>query len=348
MRALRKINADTELRLCEAEMPVIGEKDLLVQVAYAGICGTDLHILHNQYAAHYPVTLGHEFSGVVAAAGAQVEDFSVGDAIVSMTPIETCGHCRYCLQDLRMLCRERRSIGSGADGAFADFIRIPSGCAFHIPPYLPLKEAALLEPIACCVRAVIERSKIRTGDTVYVSGPGLMGQIVAQLARVCGAAAVIGGVAQDQARLHFAASKGFQTCVVSPSQRAQTLLDTLNLAAGFDGTFECSGYEASAALCLALTKKCGFYAQVGLFGRPVMFHHDLALVSEIDISNSYAAERTSWEIALKLLENKKLDLEGFADPIYELEAWQTAFQAAQNKRGYKVMFCLNDHLSRMR
>ena len=113
-----------------------------------------------------------------------------------------------------MLCRERRSIGSGTDGAFSDFIKIPADCAFHIPARLPLKEAALLEPIACCVRAVIERSKIQAGDTVYVSGPGLMGQIVAQLAGICGASVILGGVEQDEVRLRFAASKGVQTCVV--------------------------------------------------------------------------------------------------------------------------------------
>lgn len=348
MRALRKTNADVELNLDDVSVPVMGERDLLVQVAYAGICGTDLHILHNQYAVHYPVTLGHEFSGVVVDVGTRVQGFSAGDAVVSMTPIETCGRCRYCLQDLRMLCRERRSIGSGTDGAFSDFIRIPADCAFHIPEHLPLKEAALLEPIACCVRAVIERSKIRAGDTVYVSGPGLIGQIVAQLARICGASVILGGVEQDEARLRFAASKGFQTCVVSPFQAAQDLLEMFKRPAGLDGVFECAGDECSAALCLALTRKCGFYAQVGLFGRPVSFNHDLALVSEIDISNSYAAERTSWETALKLLEDQKLDLEGFADPTYALEAWRMAFRAAQNKSGYKVMFCLNDQLAELR
>ena len=125
---------------------------------------------------------------------------------------------------------------------------------------------------------------------------------------------------RDEVRFCFAASKGVQTCVVSPFQDAQSLLDKLKQPDGFDGVFECAGHERSAELCLELTKKCGFYAQVGLFGRPVTFNHDLALVSEINISNSYAAERTSWEIALKLLEDQKLDLEGFADPIYELEA----------------------------
>lgn len=318
--------------------PEITDDEVLVKVLFAGVCGTDLHILDNEYSANFPVVLGHEFSGTVARKGKNVTRFDVGDRVVSMTPVSTCGRCEYCQQDLLMLCPERRSIGSGVDGAFAELIKVPEDCVFHVPDNISDVAAALLEPISCCVRAVVECSPVKAGDIVYVSGPGLIGQVVAQLARISGARVVMGGTPKDRDRLEFAKQKGFEVVELSPGFTDEMLKAQFDLPGGFDGVYECSGNQHSAEFCLKAVKKKGFYSQVGLFGRPIPFDMDLALTKEVALTKSYAAERTSWKIAIRLISENKLDLSGFVSKTFELTDWESAIESALSKTEYKTMF----------
>ncbi|MEA4853027.1 MAG: zinc-binding dehydrogenase [Christensenella sp.] len=343
MKALVKFQKGTDgVELREVEKPSAGEGELLVKVYAGGICGTDIHILNDEYEANYPVVMGHEYSGTVEEVGKNVKGFQPGDRIISMTAVVTCGECEYCRRGLLMLCPERKSIGSGVDGAFTEYIRIPAELAFHIPENVSMDVAALSEPLACVVRGVVEMANIKAGDYVYVSGPGAIGQLAAQVARVSGAHVTVGGTDLDIERLEMAKELGASETINVMREDAQARAMEITGGRGFDVAFECAGAAPSAQTCLEVLKKTGQYGQVGLYGKKVPFDHDLALKKEIHIVNSYASERTSWEIVLKLFKQGNLRLEKLISNKIPLERWREAFDIVERKEGFKVFLVVEN------
>jgi len=138
--------------LREVQEPEAGRGQVKIAVRAAGICGTDLHIVKDEFPSWPPVILGHEFAGTVAAVGEGVEGLAAGDPVVAQTPAVWCGCCRYCLSGHFLMCAAKRSIGYGVDGAFASHLVVPAGTVHRLPPGMDLEAAALCEPAACAVR----------------------------------------------------------------------------------------------------------------------------------------------------------------------------------------------------
>lgn len=345
MKALRKIHPGEDgVQLCDVPIPQPGDNEIRVKVAYVGICGTDMHIIDDEYDANMPVTMGHEYSGIVDAVGSAVTDFSVGDRVISMTVGSACGKCRCCREGNELKCPERKSIGSGMDGAMAEYVVVKADRAFHIPEGVSLEIAALSEPVSCCTRSVIEVSSIRAGDYVYVSGPGIMGQLVAQLARQSGAHVTVGGTNMDGDRLALAKKLGADVTVDVTACDIVQRTKEITYGAGFDLVFECAGVRPSADTCLRVLRKMGQYVQVCLFGKVIPFDMDGALISENHIVSSFAAERSSFEITLRLLDADRLQLEDFVSKVYPLEQWEQAVADTRNKIGYKILMRPNPDL----
>ena len=183
------------VELRELPVPELGDEDVLLRVGAVSVCGSDVHQYHNKqsWPVKVPVVLGHEFGGQVARIGARVRGFKEGDRVVSETAASICGQCLYCRTGEYNLCPQRSGFGYGTHGAMAEFVRVPERCLHHIPDSLPFERAALTEP--CCVgyNAVVVKSRVRPGDVVVVLGPGPIGLIAAEMARISGAGTVIVG-----------------------------------------------------------------------------------------------------------------------------------------------------------
>jgi L-iditol 2-dehydrogenase len=340
MRAIVKVEEGPGgVRLCNIVEPSPSFNEIKIKVHAGGVCGTDLYILKNDGCELYRlgVTMGHEYSGVVVETGSQVAGIQAGDRVVSMTAAYTCGQCRYCKEGLLMLCKDKLSIGFGMNGAFAEYITIPEALAFKLPGDVSLDAAVLCEPLACAVRNVIEMSNVKAGDYVLVSGPGAMGQLVARLSRLMGAKVMMTGLPSDARRLQAALEAGVRRAVDINAKDPEKEAMEFTGGEGFDVAFECAGAASSANLCLALLRRGGQYSQLGLFGKPIAFDLDLALTKEIHIVNSNAAERTSWETALRLLEWGKINTESLISGKYTFENYRDAFAAALNKEGFRIL-----------
>lgn len=338
MKALVKFSDGKRgVELRDIPKPSPQEDELLIKVSAAGVCGTDVHIMEDEYPSARPVVMGHEYTGIVEDVGSKATGFRKGDNVISLTAVVTCGQCEYCRKGLLMLCDERKSIGSGVNGAMAEYLVVPAHLAFKIPEDIQMgHEIALAEPLACCIRAVIEKSPIKAGDVVLVSGPGVIGQLTAQISKICGAFVILSGMPKDTPRLQLALDMGTADVVVNePDKLRKTVWQYA--PGGVDVVYECSGAAASLATCLDVVKKAGHYAQVGLFGKAVPVEMDKILTKELSFSTSYATEPTSWAILMNLLRQGKLDLAPLANPVYSLEDWSAAFDAAVNKDGYKVI-----------
>ena len=338
MNALVKVKHGPDcMRYMEVPEPVPGDDDLKVRVYACGICGTDIHLMHDAYPSKPPIITGHEFSGVVTEVGKNVKNFKPGEKIVTLTAVETCEDCLWCRLGHRLLCAERKSIGSGRNGGFAEYVVIPARHAFHIPEGVSLRTAALCEPLACVCRGVCERTSIKAGDYVLVAGAGTMGQLTAQVAQANGAVVIMTGLKRDAERFELAKRLGvYRTVCVEEGDPLGQIME-LTDGMGVQVAFECSGAGASVDFCLRALTKTGSYTQIAIPGKPISFDMDTALYKEINISNSYASERTSWMIALRLLEKKLIHIDDLISAVLPLEQWEEGFQQTIEKKSFKVL-----------
>jgi len=178
-----------DLRIEERAVPQVGPGQVLVRVAACGICGTDRHIYHGEFATEPPVIIGHEFAGQVIEVGTGVDELAPGDN-VAIDPNIPCGICRPCRRGKIHLCENLRAIGVSQDGGFADLCLLPRAQCYNLPASVSPLAGAMTEPLSCCVRG-IDQAGIQVGDTVAVIGGGAIGQMLAQLARLCGATRLV-------------------------------------------------------------------------------------------------------------------------------------------------------------
>lgn len=343
MKALRKIHVGPGGVQLFQDLPIPepAAGEVRVKIIYASVCGTDLHIRDDGFPVQMPVTIGHEYSGIIDALGEGVTDLAIGDRVVSMTAAGYCGHCDYCRAGLYMLCKEKKGLGSARNGAFAEYMTYPADRIFKIPKGVSMKAAALSEPLACCLRGVLERTTITAGDYVYVGGPGVMGQFVVQLAKAAGAYVTVGGTAIDAERLALSKEIGaddvFDVTAEDPVAHAERVTG----GHMYDVAFECAGSARALDTCIDILKKTGQLQQVAMYGKPIPVDLDKMLMKEIVLSNSYASERTSWQRLMNLLAAGKIQIEPYCSAVLELEDWEKAFSMAENKEGYKILFQLN-------
>jgi 2-desacetyl-2-hydroxyethyl bacteriochlorophyllide A dehydrogenase len=214
-----QIVAPNQTRIIEADQPIVGPDDVLIRVAAAGICGTDLHILHGEYEATYPLIPGHEFSGTVVAVGERITRFRVGDRVTA-DPNIPCNRCLACQRNEPNQCENLAAIGVTRNGGFAQYVVAPEGNVFLIGA-MSFAQAALIEPLACVVWG-LKRVNVQAGDSALVLGAGPMGCLLMQALRASGATTVV--VTDTVAwRLDQAAALGATETVLADAQQEKRL-----------------------------------------------------------------------------------------------------------------------------
>ena len=338
MLALRKRAAgDPRLVLEDVPEPMPRAGHVVIDVAAAGICGTDVHIMHDEYRSEPPVTLGHEVAGTVAALGEGVTGWEVGQRVVTETYFSTCGRCAHCRTGRPNLCASRRSIGSFEDGGFAAKLLTPATNLHALPDALAFPEAALIEPLACVVRGLLELNDLRAGDRAVVTGPGPIGLLALQVAKASGARVVMLGTAADAARLELAHGLGADGVLTVEAADALDAAVVDALGGEPDVAIECSGAEPAAAVLLRLVRKAGRYVQVGLYGRPVRLDLDQVCYKELRVSGSFATAPSSWLRALALAGSGAVPLAAIVGATFPLRDWEQAFEAVTARTPGKVL-----------
>src|SRR5512142_2221847 len=179
----------TEVRLGDLPKPEPGPGEVLVRMAFAGVCGSDVTIYTGKHKrVKPPITFGHELSGEIAKVGERVEGLSSGDRVV-IEPLVPCGHCYACRAGTYNVCRNLRHLGIDVPGMFAEYVLAAADKVYKLPQSVSLKAGALVEPTAVAVHAV-RRAGVKLGDRVVVLGGGPIGLLCAQVARVASSAPV--------------------------------------------------------------------------------------------------------------------------------------------------------------
>jgi len=338
--ALRKTAPGVgNLELREVPRPVPGEGEALVKVAAAGICGSDLHIRNwdTRVTMAPPVTIGHEFAGIVAEIAGDGAGLRAGDRVTAEPTYRVCGKCLHCRAGSYNLCSERRVLGFAVDGAFAEFVRVPAGRIHLLPANVGFRAGAMSEPLACCVHGLYELTGIMAGELAAVTGPGAIGLLCAQLLKAAGARVAVIGTGTDTARLALARQLGADhTFDASVQDPAASILE-LTGGVGADIVVECSGAAAAAALGLELVRRGGKYTQMGMFGRPISLDFERVAYKEIRVVGSFAQKWSAWKRALRLLEEGRLQLEPLVSDVIPLRDWQKGFDKLAAREGLKIL-----------
>jgi L-iditol 2-dehydrogenase len=305
--------------------PGLGEVRL--DVAGAGVCGTDLHIWLGEYPSVPPVTMGHEVCGTVAALGNGVEPGWLGARVVVETFTSTCGKCRHCRAGRLSVCEQRRSIGTHVDGGFAPRLVLPAANLHRVPGGLSDADATLSEPLACVCNSLLDPSAVQPGDEVLVIGPGAIGLLAAQVARAAGGAVTVRGTERDRARLALARELGFATSIAGRDD-----------APVADVVVECSGSGPGIADGLRAARRRGRLVQMGLRGQDVTIPFDLICFHELTVTAGFASNPHSWRRAMALLEAGAIRLGPLVTEVVPLAQWRRAFEASRAGDGVKYVF----------
>lgn len=245
-RGAHRVRAEERVR------PEVGPGQVLVRVRACGVCGTDRHIYEGEFPATPGVVLGHEYAGEVVEVGPGVSDLVPGQR-VAVDPNIACGICRPCRMGKVHLCENLTALGVNYDGGFAEYSLVPRAQLYPFSGGLEWAEAAMVEPVACCLHG-IDLAGIRGGERVLVIGGGAIGQIHAQLARLSGAGCV---ALSDPvlSRRELARELGVDI-LLDPSTQS---LDEMRAAldGGADVVIEAVGSAATAEQSIALAARGG-------------------------------------------------------------------------------------------
>jgi L-iditol 2-dehydrogenase len=328
-------DGDVELR--EIPRPTIGPHQVLLEVKAVGVCGSDIHMWrdHQSWPIKLPLVLGHEFAGVVAEVGAQVSGFRPGDRVACETAASVCNQCVYCLSGNYNLCPKREGYGALADGSFTRYVAARPQILHPIPENVSFEHAALTEPICVAYNALVEKTTIKPGDTVVIQGPGPIGIMALQVARLNGAGTlIILGTEADEHRLEVAAELGADYALNIQRDDPVALLQSVGDGFGADVVVDCTGVSRALKQSLNLVRSNGRITKIGWGPQPLDFSLDPLVAKAVTLQGSFSHTYGTWERVLRLLATGQINLKPVIGGVYPLSRWENAF--AEMERGANV------------
>ena len=317
-----------QVALREVGVPEIGPGDVLLAVGAASVCGSDVHqaYLTHSWPVNTPVTLGHEFGGVVAQVGADVRGFQEGDRVVSETAAYICGQCLLCRTGRYNLCPSRKGFGYGIDGGMAQYVRVPARCLHHIPDALPFDIACLTEPHCVAYQSMCVNADITPGSLVVVLGPGPIGLLCAKMAALSGAyPLVVAGRSADRERLEVALAYGASHVVDVDTTSLDEVVRSLD-PLGADVICDATGASRPLDAALALCRPDGQVVKVGWSPDLVPVNLNPLVQKNLRLQGSFSHTYPVWERVIALLAAGRTSAERIIGTRVGLEHWQEAFE----------------------
>jgi (R,R)-butanediol dehydrogenase / meso-butanediol dehydrogenase / diacetyl reductase len=311
-----------------------GPGQLQIAVAYCGLCGTDLHIVHGDMDARVrtPLVFGHETSGTVAAIGPGVEAWKVGDPLTVM-PLVWDGTCPACLAGHQHICQNLVFVGIDSPGGLQQRWNVPASIAVPLPRDLDLRAAALVEPVAVAVHDV-RRSGLQVGDHAVVLGGGPIGVLIASVARDAGAHVLVAEV--DAARRGRIAELGIE--VIDPfSADMAAEVDSRTDGVAADVVFEVSGSAAAARSTTALAKVRGTIVVVAIHSAAREIDLQRVFWRELRLLGARVYQRSDFDRAIELLRRDLVPAEALISGVVPLEETASAINDLSAGRAMKVL-----------
>jgi threonine 3-dehydrogenase len=339
MNALRKMQAGPGLSFESAPVPAVGPTDVLVRVTAASICGTDLHIYGwdrwSQGRIKPPVTLGHEFVGVVERVGEEVQAVKPGDKVSAEMHLN-CGHCHQCRLGEAHICQNLRIIGIDRDGAFAEFVKIPASNIWKLDTAIPEHYGAILDPLGNAVHTVLAGDI--AGKTALVTGCGPIGLMAIAVAKACGSSTVFATETNAQRRA-MAERMGADVVIDPASENAAKRVLAETSGTGVDVLLEMSGNPTAIQQGFAALRAGGRASLLGIPTESV----PLDLVNDVifkgaTVQGIYGRRMYgTWVQMTALLKGGRLNLDPLFGERTSLEKFEDAFKLLRGGLAGKIL-----------
>jgi len=339
MHALVKPAAAPGMEMREVPVPEIGPTDVLVAVETASVCGTDLHIFHwdewAQARIKPPYIPGHEFCGTVAAIGERVQGISVGD-FVSAEMHVACGHCLQCRIGQQHVCQFVKILGVDADGAFADYVKIPASNIWKLSPTIPRDFGSLFDPFGNAVHTVL--SGEIAGRSVAVTGCGPIGLFSIAVAKACGAAKVF-AIEPNRNRRELALRMGADEALDPATDNVAEHVLAATSHNGVDVLLEMSGHPAAIRQGFSVLRMGGRASLLGIPSRPVELDLANALIFKGATVHGINGRKMyeTWFEAEALLRSGKIDLAPVITHRLPLAQFDEAMKLLENGEASKIL-----------
>ena len=325
-----------EIKIVEdAPKPKIeNENDILIKVHNASLCGTDLHILSGGLPLkRLPLTLGHEYSGVVVDVGKSVSKFKVGDRVFG-SPFIPCGNCFYCKIGKSQLCENRINVGISIDGSFQEYLLLPNGenCLHHLSDDLSFEIGSILGDMVSTSAYAVERGNIKDGDFVVILGLGPIGLSAIPFVRAKGANTIV-GVTRSSHKLEFAKSIGADYAISPMNVNLSDFIKSKTNGLGADVVIETASVQETIEQALKIVRKAGRISTIGVYEKNVNIDMKKLVLHELDLVGSLDPVDDLWiSNMMKIIENNKIDFSKFITHKFGIKDINHAFEVFKNKK----------------
>jgi threonine 3-dehydrogenase len=344
MKALVKATAAPGMEMREVPVPQIGPTDVLIAVETASVCGTDLHIFHwDDWAKNRikpPYIPGHEFCGTVATLGERVQGFAVGD-FVSAEMHVACGHCLQCRTGQAHVCQFVKILGVDADGAFADYVKIPASNVWKLDASIPRDFGSLFDPFGNAVHTVL--SGAIAGQTAAVMGCGPIGLFAIAVAKACGASTVF-AIEPNAQRRALAKTMGADVLCDPAHDDVEAVVKAATSGNGVDVLLEMSGYGPAIQQGFRLLRMGGRASLLGIPSRPVELDLADAVIFKGATVHGINGRRMyeTWMQAEALLRSGKIDLTPVITHRLPLARFDEAMHLLESGVASKILLTVRD------
>jgi len=337
MKALVKAERSEGIWLRDVPKPNCGHNDVLIKVHKTAICGTDIHIYNwdewAQATIPVPMTVGHEFVGVIAEVGSEVQGFKPGDRVSGEGHI-TCGHCRNCHAGRRHLCAHTVGVGVNRPGCFAEYIAIPAVNAYPLPAHVTDEVAAFLDPLGNATHTALSFDLV--GEDVLITGAGPIGIMACAVAKHAGARHVVITDVNDF-RLDLARRMGATRAVNVGDQQLADVVRELGMKEGFDVGLEMSGNPTAFRTLIDSMVNGGKVALLGLPPKDTAIDWNKVIFKGLSIKGIYGREMfETWYKMIAMLESG-LDVTPVLTHRLPVARFQEGFDAMRSGKSGKVV-----------
>lgn len=337
MWALTKKKPEKGLWMECVPVPVVGPNDVKIKIHKTAICGTDVHIYEwNDWAQHtIPIglTAGHEYVGEIVETGAGVTGHQVGDLVSGEGHI-TCGKCRNCLEGHKENCRDAKGVGVNRNGAFAEYLVIPSSNVWPCNPNIPEELYSIFDPFGNAAHTALSYDLL--GEDVLIAGAGPIGIMAAAIAKFCGARHVVVTDLNDY-RLELAKKLGATRTVNLRKETLTNVMKAIGMTEGFDVGMEMSGSPAGLSNMIHNMKHGGKIALLGLQGRETTVDLETVIFNGLNLRGIYG--RKVWDTWYKMttMVQAGLDISPIITHRFDIRDYEKGFEAMISGQSGKVI-----------
>ena len=337
MKALSKLKPEVGIWMVDAPKPEMGYNDLLIKIKKTAICGTDIHIYNwddwSQATIPVPMVVGHEYLGEVVGVGEGVKGFTIGDRVSGEGHL-VCGHCRNCRGGRTHLCRNTSGVGVNRDGAFAEYLVIPSFNAFKIPDDVSDDLAAIFDPFGNAVHTALSFDLV--GEDVLITGAGPIGIMAAAVCKHVGARHVV-ITDVNQYRLDLATKMGATRAVNVANENLTDVMQELGMTEGFDVGLEMSGVPSAFSSMLDAMNHGGKIAMLGIPPEDMGIDWSKVIFKGLVIKGIYGREMFETWYKMASLIQSGLDISPIISHHFSVDEFQKGFDVMRSGQSGKVI-----------